>query len=115
TLISYSSLTCPATYGIYTLSLHDALPIWEETDSLDAFQDGDIGMVISGSWTTATIEEENPDFLDDVGAFVIPAKDGGMAPSFVGGSHLGVFENTENEDLAWELVKLMSIGDLAEE
>lgn len=92
-----------------------AADTWEETDSLDAFQDGDIGMVISGSWTTATIEEENPDFLDDVGAFVIPAKDGGMAPSFVGGSHLGVFENTENEDLAWELVKLMSIGDLAEE
>lgn len=36
------------------------------------------------------------------GAFVIPAKDGGVAPSFLGGSHLGIFEGTENEDLSWD-------------
>lgn len=92
-----------------------AAATWKETDSLAQFQDGKIGMIISGSWVPATIKQESPDFLEKVGAFPIPAKDGGIAKSFVGGSHLAMFEDSENKDLAWELIKLMSTGELAQQ
>jgi len=92
-----------------------AAATWKETDLLKAFEQGNTGMVIQGSWTPARIAADAPDLADKIGAFVIPAKDGGIAPSFVGGSHLSIFENSENQDLAWEFVKLMTTGDLAQE
>ncbi|GAA2179764.1 sugar ABC transporter substrate-binding protein [Brooklawnia cerclae] len=92
-----------------------AAATWKETDLLKAFEQGNTGMVIQGSWTPARIAADAPDLAGKIGAFVIPAKDGGIAPSFVGGSHLSIFENSENQDLAWEFVKLMTTGDLAQE
>ena len=91
-----------------------AAATWKETDVLKAFEQGRTGMVIQGSWTPARIKKEAPQLDGKIGAFVIPAKDGGIAPSFLGGSHLGVFENSKNQDLAWEYVKLMTTGEFAE-
>ena len=91
-----------------------AAATWKETDVLKAFEQGKTGMVIQGSWTPARIAKEAPQLDGKVGAFVIPGKDGGIAPSFLGGSHLGIFENSKNQDLAWEYVKLMTTGDFAE-
>ena len=71
-------------------------------------------MSIQGSWTPARIIADAPEMEGKLGAFTIPAKDGGVAPSFLGGSHLGVFEGTKNEDLSWEFVKLMSTGEFAQ-
>lgn len=92
-----------------------AAATWNEADLLAAFMQGDIAMAIQGSWTPATIAEDAPEMADKLGAFPIPAKGGGIAPSFLGGSHLGIFEGTENEELAWEFVKLMSTGDFAQQ
>lgn len=91
-----------------------AAATWKETDVLKAFEQGKTGMVIQGSWTPARIKKEAPQLDGKIGAFVIPGKDGGIAPSFLGGSHLGVFENSQNQDLAWEYVKLMTTGEYAE-
>ncbi len=91
-----------------------AAATWKETDVLAAFQQGDVAMAIQGSWTPATIVEDSPDMDGKFGAFVIPAKDGGVAPSFLGGSHLSIFEETDNPDLAWEFVQMMTTGEFAQ-
>lgn len=90
-----------------------AATTWDEADLSDAFSRGDVAMMISGSWTPGALVEANPDLEGSIGAFPIPAPDGGVAPSFLGGSHLSVFETAENKDLAFALVKLMSTGELA--
>lgn len=96
-------------------SSNTAAATWDEADLLAAFSQGDVAMAIQGSWTPPRIVEDAPDMEGNVGAFPIPAKDGGIAPSFLGGSHLGIFEGTENEDLAWEFVKLMTTGEFAQQ
>lgn len=88
---------------------------WKETDALKAFEAGKVGMIISGSWTISKIKQDAPDLVSKVGAFGIPGKDGKMARSFAGGSHLGIFSSSKNQDLAWELVQLMTVGDLAQQ
>lgn len=87
---------------------------WKETDLNDAFAQGNVAMMLSGSWTPASLLEANPDLEGKIGAAVIPGKDGGIAPSVLGGSHLSVFNTTENADLAWEFVKMMTTGEFAE-
>ncbi|GAA3747440.1 N,N'-diacetylchitobiose transport system substrate-binding protein [Spinactinospora alkalitolerans] len=86
---------------------------WLETDVQDAFIDGDVAMAISGSWTPKAILEGNPDLEGDIAAFPIPGPDGGYSPSFVGGSHLSVFNGSEDEELAWEYVQLLTSDDYA--
>ena len=87
---------------------------WKETDLNDAFAQGNVAMMLSGSWTPKALIEANPDLEGKLGAAVIPGQDGGISPSVLGGSHLSVFNTTENADLAWELVELMTTGELAE-
>ncbi|MFX0537195.1 sugar ABC transporter substrate-binding protein [Ornithinimicrobium sp. Y1847] len=100
------------------VSEHDlstpAASTWNEADTRDAFARGEAAMIISGSWTPKSIIEANDELEGDLGVVPIPGKDGGMAPSFVGGSHLGVFETAENQDLAWTFVQMMTTGEFAE-
>lgn len=88
---------------------------WKETDLRDAFTQGNVAMMLSGSWTPKALVEANPELEGNIGAAVIPGQDGGIAPSVLGGSHLSVFNTTENADLAWEFVKLMTTGEFAEQ
>ncbi|MGI5128562.1 sugar ABC transporter substrate-binding protein [Pseudonocardia sp. CA-107938] len=90
-----------------------AAATWRETDLKDAFSKGQAAMIIAGNWTPKAIVEAAPDLKDKIGAFPLPGKDGGLAPSVLGGSLLSVFEKSKNQDLAWELVKMMATGDLA--
>ena len=85
-----------------------------EKDALTAYAKGTVGMVVSGSWTPATLTKQAPDVAKRTGAFVFPGKDG-MAKSFTGGSHLAIFEKSPNKDLAFQFLKLMTTGDLAKE
>ncbi len=91
-----------------------AATTWDEADLSDAFSRGDVAMMISGSWTPGALIEANPDLKGKIGAFPIPGPDGGVSPSFLGGSHLSVFQTAENPDLAWALVELMTTGEFAE-
>jgi N,N'-diacetylchitobiose transport system substrate-binding protein len=100
------------------LALKDGVSIpaattWKETDLRDSFIKGQSAMIISGSWTPPAIIAKNADLKDKIGVFTIPGKDGGMSPSFVGGSHLSAFQTTKNPDLAWAFIKLMTYGDFA--
>lgn len=90
-----------------------AASTWKETDSLAAFEKGTVGMTVSGSWTIAKIKQDAPAMAAKTGAFVMPGKDGKIAGSFVGGSVLSVFAKSQNKDLAWAFVKLMTTGDYA--
>ena len=90
-----------------------AAETWKETDLLSAFERGDVGMIVTGNWTINRIKDEAPDMADKLGAFAIPGEDGGVAPSFLGGSVLSIFEGSDNKELAWEFIELTTTGDLA--
>jgi N,N'-diacetylchitobiose transport system substrate-binding protein len=91
-----------------------AAATWKETDLQDAFAKGQAAMVISGSWTPKAILEAAPDLQGRIGAFPIPGPTGGLAPSFLGGSHLSIFEGSDDQDLAWQLVQMMTTGEFAQ-
>jgi len=90
-----------------------AASTWKETDLRDNFIQGKLAMMISGSWTPKAIVEKAPQLDGKIGAFPIPGEKGGISPSFVGGSHLAVFEKSKNADLAWKLVEMMTTGSFA--
>jgi N,N'-diacetylchitobiose transport system substrate-binding protein len=90
-----------------------AAETWDETDLLESFQNGEAAMAINGSWTTATLLEDDATWEDRIGVVPIPGQESGTySPSFVGGSLLGDF-NSDDPDLAWEFIRMMSTGDFA--
>ncbi|KQW07970.1 sugar ABC transporter substrate-binding protein [Leifsonia sp. Root4] len=88
---------------------------WKETDILDNFAQGKVGMAVMGSWTPATILDKNPELEGKIGSFPIPGQTSGISPSMLGGSHLSMFESSENKDLAWEFMNMMTTGEFATE
>lgn len=88
---------------------------WRETDVLDAFAAGDVGMAVMGSWTPGAIVDANPDMEGKFAAVPIPGKDGGIAPSVLGGSHLSMFETAEDKDLAFAFIEMMTTGEFAQQ
>lgn len=92
-----------------------AAATWKETDLLKNFESGQLAMVITGNWTISKIKADVPAMADKIGAFPIPGKTEGIAPSFLGGSHLGVFKTAKDKDLAWKFIELMSTDKYASE
>lgn len=90
-----------------------AASTWNEAALLKAFAQGNVGMMISGNWTMGKITKEAPAMATNIGAFPIPSRETGVAGSFLGGSHLGIFKDSPNQDLAWEFVKMMTTGEAA--
>ncbi|MFD7311762.1 sugar ABC transporter substrate-binding protein [Promicromonospora sp. NPDC059942] len=88
---------------------------WRETDVLDSFAAGDVGMAVMGSWTPGAIVEANADMEGKFAAVPIPGQEGGIAPSVLGGSHLSVFETADDKDLAWTFVEMMTTGEFAQQ
>jgi N,N'-diacetylchitobiose transport system substrate-binding protein len=86
---------------------------WVETDSLAAFLQGTVPMFITGSWVPATIRADDPEMAEKLVAFTIPAKDSAVAPSFLGGSLMCRFAESQEPDLAFELIKLVTTGEFA--
>ncbi|MBB4933132.1 N,N'-diacetylchitobiose transport system substrate-binding protein [Lipingzhangella halophila] len=80
---------------------------WDEADLQDNFIDGNVAMMISGSWTPSAILEGNPDLEGDIGAFPIPGRDGGISPAFLGGSHLAVMDGAD-EEAAGSFIELLT-------
>jgi N,N'-diacetylchitobiose transport system substrate-binding protein len=91
-----------------------AAETWNEADSLESFQNGEAAMIINGSWTVPTLLEEDPSWEERLGVVPIPGRDGGMSPSFVGGSTLADM-GSDQPDEAWELIKMMTTGSFARE
>jgi N,N'-diacetylchitobiose transport system substrate-binding protein len=88
---------------------------WRETDVLDAFAAGDVGMAVMGSWTPGAIVDANADMEGKFAAVPIPGRDGGMSPSVLGGSHLSMFETAEDKDLAFAFIEMMTTGEFAQQ
>ncbi|NGN68796.1 sugar ABC transporter substrate-binding protein [Streptomyces sp. A7024] len=86
---------------------------WTETEVADDFVKDKIAMTMSGNWTPKAFTEKNPELKGKLGAVPVPGKDGGISPSFLGGSYLSTF-NGHNKELAWEFVKFMTAGKYAE-
>ncbi len=101
-----------ATEGGYS---SEGATTWRETDVLDAFAAGDVGMAVMGSWTPGAIVEANPDMEGKFAAVPIPGQDGGIAPSVLGGSHLSMFETAEDKELAWTFIEMMTTGEFAQQ
>jgi N,N'-diacetylchitobiose transport system substrate-binding protein len=79
-------------------------------DYLD-FCNGEVGMLMGPGWKIGQITGEDgcPGKYDDViGAFALPGSDGGVAPSFLGGSNLGISTQSENPGLALEFLKVLT-------
>lgn len=76
------------------------------------FQKGKIAMSLSGNWTPKAFVQAAPDLEGKLAAAPIPGETGGMSKSFLGGSYLSTFKG-ENQDLAWEYVKLVTTGEFA--
>ncbi|MFC4632214.1 sugar ABC transporter substrate-binding protein [Promicromonospora alba] len=101
-----------ATEGDYS---SEGATTWRETDVLDAFAAGDVGMAVMGSWTPAAIVEANADMEGKFAAVPIPGKEGGIAPSVLGGSHLSMFETAEDKELAFAFIEMMTTGEFAQQ
>ncbi|WP_298888772.1 sugar ABC transporter substrate-binding protein [uncultured Serinicoccus sp.] len=87
--------------------ISDANPPEGQTEA--TFTDGSVPMFISGPWMMSLIEDfaaegGEEDFAQLYDVAPIPTADGGESTSFIGGSNLGVFADTENRDAAWALV-----------
>lgn len=85
---------------------------WTENEVATDFQKGKIAMSLSGNWTPKAFVEKAPDLEGKLAAAPIPGETGGMSRSFLGGSYLSTFKG-ENQDLAWEYVKLVTTGEFA--
>ncbi|MEU8566789.1 sugar ABC transporter substrate-binding protein [Streptomyces pathocidini] len=85
---------------------------WTEGEVAAAFEKNQVAMTIAGNWTPKAFVDANPDLKGKLGAIPIPGPNGGMSRSFLGGSYLSAFD-TENKELAWEFVKMLTSGEFA--
>jgi multiple sugar transport system substrate-binding protein len=86
------------------LSPTEALP---DGELEQGFIDGSIGAFISGPWHVGILAEQGgEDFVDSYTVARMPQQV--SSTSFVGGSDLAVFENTDNRDAAWKFIAWLS-------
>ena len=90
-----------------------AATTWVETEALAEFLQEKVPMFITDAALDCTIRQDNPELADKLVAFTIPAKDSPVAPSFLGGSLMCRFTETQEPELAFELIKLVTTGDFA--
>lgn len=69
-----------------------------------AFNNGEAAMFMAPSWARWSVSEDR---AENLGGFALPGVDGGAAPVFAGGSNLGISAKSKNQDLAFELLKLI--------
>lgn len=109
-------LTEPASIEAYTTiqdimqNINSAPADGDDANDFTEFCNGEIGMLLgSPGWKQAQILGECPDEMEGkVGAFALPASDGGLAPAFIGGSHLAISANSDNVDMAVDFLEIIS-------
>lgn len=74
-----------------------------------AFANGSNPAFISGPWMVGVLgDQESPEWVDEnVGTAPVPAG-ADNNDSYLGGGHLGVFEDADNADGAWKLIQWLS-------
>jgi N,N'-diacetylchitobiose transport system substrate-binding protein len=81
----------------------------DETKNMDAFNTGDVGMMIDSWWAPGALNGEGQAFAGDIGVFALPGTTEEVtAPVFFGGSDLAVSEKSANKGLATEWMKILT-------
>jgi multiple sugar transport system substrate-binding protein len=79
----------------------------EATDVHQAFIQGDVPMFFSGPWSIGLINEQGGPEMEGKWAVTLMPENK-TRTSFVGGSALAVFEDSENKDAAWAFVEYLT-------
>lgn len=74
----------------------------------EVFAEGNVGMMIGLPWELNSAVDANKDLEGNVAAFPIPSTNGGAAPVFLGGSNLAISAGSDQADLAYEWIKLLT-------
>lgn len=80
---------------------------WNSVDLRGAFENGDFAMMVGGGWDVPAITSSAPDLEGSLGTSVLPEGPGGNPDTFAGGSHLVVFEESQNKELATAFAEFM--------
>lgn len=92
------------------LSENDILlgtPGWDAW--VTSLSDSQTATAITGAWLIGTLEQQVPDQSGDWGVMPLPAFDeGGSRSANQGGSSFGIFESSENQDLAYEFLQFFA-------
>jgi N,N'-diacetylchitobiose transport system substrate-binding protein len=76
----------------------------KDAEPWTAFNNGEAAMFMAPSWARWSVDEKK---AADLGGFALPGVDGGAAPVFAGGSNLGISAKSKNQDLSFDLLKLI--------
>jgi N,N'-diacetylchitobiose transport system substrate-binding protein len=83
----------------------------DDAQDFTAFCNGEVGMLMGPGWKVGQIidpESGCPEMEANIGVFALPGSNAGeTAPVFLGGSNLAVSANSENPELAQDLVEIM--------
>jgi multiple sugar transport system substrate-binding protein len=76
-----------------------------ESTSYDMFINEKIGMMIAGTWLPGMVQADNPEYFEDyLGVYKVPFP---TKNSLCGGGWLGIPKDSDNKELAWELMEHM--------
>jgi N,N'-diacetylchitobiose transport system substrate-binding protein len=83
----------------------------DDANDYIAFCNGEVGMMPAPGWKPGQIinpDDGCPDMEANIGVFAMPGNEAGTtAPVFLGGSNLAIPTNSEHQDLALDLLKIM--------
>lgn len=84
-----------------------------------AFCAGEVAMMPAPGWKPGQITNEDdgcPDMAENIGVFALPGSEAGTtAPVFLGGSVLAIPTNSDNQELAYDLLKIMASSSYQEQ
>jgi N,N'-diacetylchitobiose transport system substrate-binding protein len=83
----------------------------DDAQDFTAFCNGEVGMMPAPGWKPGQIidpEQGCPEMEPNIGVFALPGTEAGTtAPVFLGGSNLAIPTNSDNQELAYDLLKIM--------
>lgn len=81
----------------------------DDSQDFVAFCNNEVGMMTGPGWKVGQIVAECPEMEANIGVFALPGSTAGeTAPVFLGGSNLAVSANSDNPELAVDLLELMT-------
>jgi len=80
---------------------------WTSVEIRDAFANGQSAMMIGGGWDLAGVLAASPELKGKLGTALMPAGPADNQDAFAGGSHLTVFEGSDNKELAHAFAQFM--------
>jgi len=86
---------------------------WNSADVREAFANGQAAMMVGGGWDLRAILDSNPDLEGNVGTALMPEGPGGSRDVFAGGSHLAVFQESDQQELATAFAEYLIAAEQA--